>query len=112
MHHQENRAAYFVLPLLVVCLLQVLPLRAQNDAASLYKAKCAACHGADGSGNTPAGKALKVRDFRDPEVEKETDSELIEITTKGKNKMPAFGSALKDSQIRALVTYIRDLAKK
>ena len=27
------------------------PTRAQDDAASLFKSKCAACHGADGSGN-------------------------------------------------------------
>ena len=30
--------------------------RAQNDAASLFKAKCAACHGADGSGKHGRGK--------------------------------------------------------
>ena len=83
-----------------------------DDSASLYKSKCAACHGADGTGNTTVGKALKIRDFHDPEVKKETDSELIEITTKGKNKMPAYGNTLKDSQIKDLVAYIRDLAKK
>jgi len=83
-----------------------------QDAAGVYKAKCVACHGADGKGNTPAGKNMKVRDFASPEVAKETDAELIEITAKGRNKMPGYANSLKDAQIKELVAYIRDLAKK
>jgi len=30
-----------------------------EDGAALYKAKCASCHGAEGKGDTPVGKALK-----------------------------------------------------
>jgi cytochrome c6 len=92
-------------------LLYAAPLRAQ-EAASSYKAKCAMCHGADGKGDTPAGKKLGARDFASPEVEKETDAELIEITAKGKNKMPGYEKSLKESQIKDLVAYIRELAKK
>ncbi len=83
-----------------------------DDAASLYKTKCAACHGADGKGNTPMAKRLGVRDFASPEVQKQSDEELAEITAKGKNKMPAYEKSLKESEIKALVTYIRELAKK
>ena len=82
-----------------------------DDSATLYKAKCASCHGTDGKGNTPLGEATKVRDFASPAVQKETDQELIEITTKGKNDMPAYGSTLKDSQIKDLVAYIHGLTK-
>ena len=32
--------------------------RAQGSGADTYKAKCAMCHGADGLGATPAGKAM------------------------------------------------------
>ena len=92
--------------------LLVAPVHAQTDAASMYKAKCASCHGADGKGETPAGKALKARDFASPEVQKETDEELVVVIQKGKNKMPAYGSSLKDPQIKDLVAYIRGLAKK
>jgi cytochrome c6 len=92
-------------------LLYAAPLRAQ-EAASTYKAKCAMCHGADGKGDTPAGKKLGARDFASPEVEKETDAELIEITAKGKNKMPGYEKSLKESEIKDLVAYIRELAKK
>ena len=83
-----------------------------DDSASLYKAKCAACHGADGKGNTPVAKSLAVRDFASPEVQKETDEELFAITQKGKNKMPGYEKSLNDSQIKDLVAYVRDLAKK
>src|SRR5258706_2509401 len=33
------------------------------DRAAVYKAKCAGCHGADGSGQTAMGKAMKLRDL-------------------------------------------------
>lgn len=97
----------------VLALMFLLNVSARSDdSAALYKSKCATCHGDDGTGNTTAGKALKVRDFHDPEVKKETDSELIEITAKGKNKMPGYSSTLKDAQIKDLVAYIHELAKK
>jgi mono/diheme cytochrome c family protein len=83
-----------------------------DDAATSYKAKCAMCHGADGSGNTPAGKAMKARDFASPEVQNETDAQLTDIVTNGKNKMPAYKGKLTDDQIKGLIAYIRDLAKK
>jgi cytochrome c6 len=83
-----------------------------DDAASTFKAKCAMCHGADGSGNTPAGKAMKARDFASPEVQSETDAQLTDIVTNGRNKMPAYKGKLTDDQIKGLIAYIRDLAKK
>ena len=83
-----------------------------DDSASVYKAKCETCHGADGSGHTPAGGALKARDFASPEVKGETDAQLTEILTNAKNKMPAFKGKLTDDQIKGLVAYIREFAKK
>lgn len=80
-----------------------------EDAAALYKTKCAACHGPDGKGDTAAGKKLGVRDFHSPEVAKMTDAQLIEITTKGKEKMPAYSGKLTDDQIKELVKFIRTL---
>jgi mono/diheme cytochrome c family protein len=74
--------------------------------------KCASCHAADGSGDTPAGKKLSVRDFRSEEVQKQTDAQLAEIINKGKNKMPAYEKSLKEAQVKELVAYIRALAKK
>src|SRR5580693_8438024 len=85
--------------------------RAQN-AAGTYKGKCAGCHGADGKGNTAPGKALGVHDFSSDEVTKTNDADLITIVTAGKNKMPAYGKSLKDTEIKDLVAYVRELGKQ
>jgi cytochrome c6 len=96
----------------VLLLLQIPALKAQNDAAGLYKSKCAACHGADGKGNTPVAQKLGVRDFASLEVQKETDAELLTILAKGKNKMPGYEKQLSQSEIKDQVAYIRELARE
>ena len=83
-----------------------------DDAAGLFKTKCAACHGPDGKGEVAMGKKLGARDLASAEVQKQTDAQLTEVTTKGKNKMPAYGDKLSKEQIAQLVAYIRELAKK
>lgn len=87
------------------------PARADDAAATLFKTKCAACHGPDGAGKTPAGTAMKVRDLRSDEVQRQSDGDLILVVTKGKNKMPAFGGKLQKEEIDQLVAYVRGLAK-
>jgi cytochrome c6 len=87
--------------------------RAQDDGAKLYTAsKCASCHGPDGNANVPAGKALKARDFHSPDVQSQSDADLIAVITTGKNKMPAYGKQLKPAEIAALAAYSRALGKK
>jgi len=95
--------------LLLLC---VPAARAQGSAEASYKAKCAGCHGPDGTGSTAAGKAMKVRDFHAPEVQKETDAELTDIISNGKNKMPKYSDKMKDTEIKDLVAYVRGLGKK
>ena len=85
--------------------------KAQGGGEGVYKAKCASCHGADGAGATPAGKATKARSFCSDEVKKETDEEWTQIIVKGKNKMPGYDKKLTDAEIKQLVTYIRGLCK-
>jgi mono/diheme cytochrome c family protein len=85
---------------------------AQENGEKVYKAKCASCHGPDGAGATPAGKATKARDFCSDEVKKETNEEWTSIIAKGKNKMPAYDKKLTDSEIKDVVAYIRGLCKK
>jgi mono/diheme cytochrome c family protein len=99
------------LPLLLG-LLFLPAVSALADAGATYKAKCSGCHGPDGAGSTPAGKAMKVRDFHAPEVQKETDAELTDIIANGKNKMPKYGDKLKDLEIKDLVGYVQMLGKK
>jgi cytochrome c6 len=85
---------------------------AADDAAPTYKAKCAACHGADGKGDSPIGKKMGLRDFASPEVQKMSDGELTTIIADGKDKMPSYKKSLKPEQIKDLVGYVRLLGKK
>ena len=89
-----------------------LPVRAQSAGESLYKAKCAACHGADGKGETAIGKKSNLNDLGSADVQKLSDAELTEIIANGKNKMPGYAKSLKPEQIKDLVVYIRTFAKK
>jgi len=81
------------------------------DAAATFKSKCAACHGADGSGDTTVGKNLKVKDLRSAEVQGLSDDQLYEIIAKGKGKMPPYEKALGADTCKSLVAFIRSLKK-
>jgi len=76
-----------------------------------FKAKCAACHGATGAGDTTMGKNLKLHDLGSADVQKQSDVDLTTTITKGKGKMPAYDGKLTKDQIGALVKYIRTLKK-
>jgi cytochrome c6 len=97
---------------LLACGMIVVGASAQaQDAAATYKAKCVMCHGADGKGSA-MGQKMGTHDFASADVQKETDAQLTEIITKGKNKMPSYDGKLKDTEIKDLVAYVRSLAKK
>jgi len=85
---------------------------AQDSGADIYKAKCQMCHGADGSGNTPAGKSLKATPLNSGDAVKAADADLIAVTKNGRNKMPAFSGKLTDAQIADVIAFVRTLQKK
>ncbi len=87
------------------------PAFAQSAGADTYKAKCAMCHGPDGTAATPMGKMMKIPSFKDPTVVKQSDTALIATTKDGKGKMPAYNGKLSDAQIKEVVSYIRTLQK-
>jgi cytochrome c6 len=96
----------------ILLLFFTLPAHAQNGGEALFKAKCAACHGADGKGETAIGKTNKMNDLGSADVQKQSDADLTATITNGKNKMPAYGKSLKPDQIKDLVAYIRGFGKK
>jgi mono/diheme cytochrome c family protein len=114
MNLPDLRILRSLLALLAVAFLFAAPLRADGDGASLFKTKCAMCHGPDGKGEVPMGKKLGARDLTSAEVQKQSDAELTEVVTKGKNKnkMPPYEGKLSKEQIAQLVAYIREIAKK
>jgi mono/diheme cytochrome c family protein len=85
---------------------------AAQDAAATYKAKCAACHGADAKGETPVGKKMGIKDLASSDVQKMSDAELTAVISDGKDKMPSYKKSLKPDQIKELVAYIRSLKEK
>ncbi len=93
-------------------LLLPIPTQAQSDAAKIFKTNCVLCHSADGSGDSPTGKAMHAKDLRSDEVQKQSDAALGEVITKGRGKMPAFGAKIKPDDVTKLVAYIRGLPPK
>ena len=99
---------------LAIAAMLMLPTaaRADDGAAPLYKTKCAGCHGPDGKGETTMGKALKLRDLASADVQKQSDADLTTLISAGRNKMPAYGKSLSPDQVKALVGFVRGVAKK
>jgi cytochrome c6 len=110
----RNTAALVVFPILVAGVWLLMPaFKAQaKDAAATFDAKCAVCHGKDGSGDTPMGKNMKVPDLRSKTVQAKSSAELNNIIAKGKGIMPAYSSQLSKEEINDLVAYIRHLGGK
>jgi mono/diheme cytochrome c family protein len=54
---------------------------------------------------------MKVRGFADPAVAKMSDDELAAVIDKGKGKMPGYGKSMKPDEIKAMVAFVRSLAK-
>jgi cytochrome c553 len=84
------------------------PMMAQTSAADNYKAKCAMCHGADGSGKA----AMKIEPFS----AKTSDADSAAAIKNGKAgagpvKMTGYAGKLSDAEITALVKYVKTLAK-
>jgi len=122
-----TRIARFVLFLFVVAMVVALVGWAQTgekagakkgggkgdakEGGTVFAGKCATCHGKDGSGSTPVGKNLKLRDLRSDEVQKQTDAQLLDMIAKGKGKMQGYEKTLSADKIQDTVAYIRTLKK-
>jgi mono/diheme cytochrome c family protein len=90
---------------------------ATGDAAAIFKAKCATCHGPDGHGDGPLSASLKPkpRNYHDKAyMATRTDEQLYESIYNGKSAMPAWGKTkiLSEDQIRSLVKFVRGLSQQ
>jgi cytochrome c553 len=87
------------------------------DAKENWDKDCAKCHGKDGKGQTVMGKKLGIKDYTDPKVQDAMkDEEMTKAIKEGvkdgdKTKMKAFGDALSDDEIKALVKHVREFKK-
>jgi cytochrome c553 len=80
---------------------------AADDGATLYKTKCAACHGADAAGKP----AAKIPSLIGDQAKKASDADLTKDVT-DKPKHAAIAKSLTPDQVKMIVAYIRDLQKK
>lgn len=76
------------------------------DGGALFKAKCAGCHGADGS---KVIAAMGVKPVNTPEVKKMGEAGVSSIVTKGQGKMPAFAGKMSPEEISAVSAYVLTL---
>lgn len=93
--------------------------RAQDEAARIFAATCAECHGSDGSGHTPKGEIAHIPDMHSATVQKQSDADLAAMIVNGKRSsrglnysMPSNKGKLTDQQVKQLVSYVRAIAKK
>ena len=85
---------------------------AADDGATVYKTKCAACHGADLGGKP----AAKVPSLVSDDAKKLSDADLTEMIANGglaKKASHAFANkGVTPDQIKMVVTYLREAQKK
>lgn len=83
----------------------------EPTTATVFKERCALCHGPDGMGQTVMGKKLGVKDWSDGKtLNWMSDADAAKEISFGKLLMPGFPQ-LADGQVKAMVAYIRTLQK-
>jgi quinohemoprotein ethanol dehydrogenase len=70
-----------------------------TNGERLYKITCVYCHGDHGQGGEGGGKAISPALGVDA---------VLAVLTAGRDKMPAFGAALKPEELRDLASYVHD----
>jgi mono/diheme cytochrome c family protein len=100
--------------MIAVALFLVLPNLswAVDDGATIYKTKCAACHGADLGGKP----AAKIPSLVSENSKKASDAELTDMIANGgkdKKAMHAFSNkGVTADQIKMVIAYVREAQKK
>jgi cytochrome c6 len=97
-----NMQVFVTLTVMATSLFLSSPVQAQDGSAT-YKAKCAMCHGADGT-------KIAAHDLQGAAAQGMSDADLSAIITNGRGKMPA-SKSLKPEEVKGLVAYIRTLKK-
>jgi mono/diheme cytochrome c family protein len=90
---------------LAIVATMAMPLFAADGAAT-FKAKCAGCHGADGSKTIPA---MGVPAINTAAVKAKGVAGLTTVVSKGVGKMPAFAGKLSDDEINSVVKFVLTL---
>ena len=74
------------------------------DGSGIYKAKCAGCHGADGSKSIPA---MGVKPLNTPEVKGKSEAAVADIVLKGQGRMKP--QAVSPDEAKAVAAFVKTL---
>jgi len=106
---RTTKLAMLVLTIAVALFILIPNLSwAADDGAIIFKAKCAACHGADATGKP----AAKIPSLVSDEAKKLSDADLTDAIANGGKNKKATQKGLTPDQIKLVVGYIRELQKK
>lgn len=103
---KTTKLALLVLTIAVALFILIPSLSWADDGATLYKAKCAACHGADGAGKP----AAKIPSLISDEAKKMSDADMEKAVTE-KPKHAGIAKSLTPDQVKMVVSYIRSIQK-
>ena len=79
------------------------PVALAAGPAETFQAKCAACHGKDGKGQSDMAKKLGVKDLT---VTKMPAAEIEKVIANGKGKMTPWKGKLSDAEISGLAKFV------
>ncbi len=103
---KTTKLVMLVMTIAIVMFILMPNLSWAEDGATLYKAKCAWCHGADATGKP----AAKIPSLISDEAKKMSDADLAKAVAE-KAKHPAVVKGLAADDVKAVVSYIRSLQK-
>lgn len=79
---------------------------------TVYEAKCARCHGADGAGRTRMAEIVEPPDMTDPAWQRQrSNARMSASVSNGRGQMPAFKKKLSRQEIAASIAYVRTLRR-
>lgn len=70
---------------------------------ALYERNCVVCHGPEGNMQKSGAKNLQVSEL--------TEEEISNLIQNGKNSMPAYGALYNQTDIEAVITYVKSFRK-
>ena len=86
-------------------ILVAAPAAQAAGPADTFQAKCAACHGKDGKGQSDMAKKLGVKNLTTTKL---PAAEIEKVIANGKGKMTPWKGKLSDAEINSLAKFVAD----
>jgi mono/diheme cytochrome c family protein len=84
----------------------------RGKGKTLYVRHCAGCHGPEGEGDGYKLLGADPANLTSPSIRKKSDAALLNTIHEGKPNMPSWKLRLSEQDSRAVLAYIRTLAKQ